>query len=222
MKGPYYEAFPVRSWPEFLWARKMLTATWGAIEGFFLQSHVDGCHESIAFAAYSGLLLDAVGMQKTARTELGKTWSGRIMALSEEKRHCLAKVVEELMWTGGAEIECIRDDNGKLWLMEWNPRFPAWIYGAAIAGHNLPGNLVSKATGYPIEDLHSVDSVETEFTRVVIEVPKRRGDKVTTRLGLSESANPSLQYNGGQHPSGMPTLSRILAERTPIEPCVAN
>jgi hypothetical protein len=38
----------------------------------------------------------------------------------------------------------VRDAQNQLWLLEVNPRFPAWIHGATIAGHNMSA-LSSKA-----------------------------------------------------------------------------
>jgi predicted ATP-grasp superfamily ATP-dependent carboligase len=80
-------------------------------------------------------------------------------------------MVKELNWTGGAELEMVRDLGGQLWLIEMNPRFPAWVHGATIAGHNLPALLIQAATGVTAQPAvtHS-----DEFTRIVIEVPVRR------------------------------------------------
>ena len=40
---------------------------------------------------------------------------------------------------------------GKLFIMEINPRFPAWIYLSAAAGQNQPASLVKLALGEPVE-----------------------------------------------------------------------
>ena len=49
------------------------------------------------------------------------------------------RVVSGLCWSGALELELMRHrDSGELYLIEINPRFPAWIQLAATAGQNLP------------------------------------------------------------------------------------
>ena len=52
-----------------------------------------------------------------------------------------------MSWKGGFEIELKRNDNGEIYLLEINPRFPAWIYTTAAAGQNMPLILVKMAMG---------------------------------------------------------------------------
>jgi carbamoyl-phosphate synthase large subunit len=46
------------------------------------------------------------------------------------------------------ELECIVDGE-KLYLVEINPRFPAWSYLATGVGVNLPARMVRRALGMP-------------------------------------------------------------------------
>jgi diaminopimelate decarboxylase len=69
------------------------------------------------------------------------------------------------------QLEMVRDMAGQLWLLECNPRFPAWIHGATIAGQNLPAMMVERATGRPAQAQRAAAS--KEFTRVVLKVPVR-------------------------------------------------
>jgi predicted ATP-grasp superfamily ATP-dependent carboligase len=64
----------------------------------------------------------------------------------------------------------VRDASDQPWLLEMNPRFPAWVHGATIAGHNLPALLVAAASGATAK---SSPNVSQEFTRVVVEIPVR-------------------------------------------------
>jgi carbamoyl-phosphate synthase large subunit len=41
--------------------------------------------------------------------------------------------------------------DGKSYIMEVNPRFPAWIYLSAAAGQNQPASLVKMAMGEKVE-----------------------------------------------------------------------
>lgn len=203
LKGPYYEARRVRNWLELKQARFDLSQTWSTTGNLFLQAHINGHEESIALCAYHGKLIDCVWMIKRDITPEGKTWAGRVSNVPEEVFYPLQKIVADLNWTGGAELEMIRDPSGTLWLIEWNPRFPAWIHGATIAGHNLPGSLVSEVTGVPAQKMTA--SVP-EFVRVVLEIPAKPQFPLPPLPDPSPSCfGPSLK-----HPSGMPMLARRL------------
>ncbi len=127
---------------------------------------------------------------------MNKTWAGDISEVSAEIETPLRKIIRKINWTGGAELEMVRDADGQLWLLEMNPRFPAWIHGATIAGLNLPAQLIEGATG--IEPQVS-PVISEEFTRVVLEIPVR------PRFPLSPLPEP---LGGGvghslKHPSGL-------------------
>ena len=202
LKGPFYEARRVRTWNELNLARAELAGMWST-DGLFLQAHITGYEESIVLAAYQGTVLDCVYMSKRDITPEGKTWAGQITELSEDIKVHLERIISDIKWTGGAELEMIRDVQGNLWLMEWNPRFPAWIYGSTIAGHNLPGLLVEKAANVPAK--------ETTFTcqgfvRIVLEIPLR------SQFPLPPLPEPAAGSFGLslKHPSGMPTLAQRM------------
>jgi diaminopimelate decarboxylase len=206
IKGPYYEAFPVTSWRQLLSQREQLQSRWKSRE-VFLQQHVDGPEESIAFSAHDGNLLDAVHMVKRERTPEGKTWAGRIQPVNGNLLTALSDLVARVNWTGGGEIEFVRGNDGELWLLEVNPRFPAWIHGASLAGHNLPAQLVEASTGHTALPTQSLSK---EFARVVVEIP--------TRDGIMLPVLPESSYMWGatsKHPSGMPVLAGRLAPSVP-------
>jgi diaminopimelate decarboxylase len=202
LKGPYYEAVRVRTWAEFENSRRVLTKAW-ATQKLFLQAHVTGYEESIAFAAYQGELLAAAHMKKRDLTELNKTWSGEVTPVCAEILESLRETVREIKWTGGAELEMVRDADDKLWLLEWNPRFPAWIHGATIAGENIVAALIEGASRISAKP---APKVAREFTRVVLEIP------VKSKFPLSPLPEP---FGGGighslKHPSGLPQFAKRL------------
>ncbi|HZI20464.1 MAG TPA: ATP-grasp domain-containing protein [Pyrinomonadaceae bacterium] len=203
LKGPYYEAVRAGSWAAFEGARTLMTRAWST-ERLFLQAHVTGYEESVMLCAYRGELLGCVRMRKRDLTEEGKTWAGDVTEVSEEFSAPLRRIVRELNWSGGAEIEMVRDAAGQLWMIEWNPRFPAWVHGATIAGKNLPALLVEGATGVaPLRTEPRSD----EFTRVVLEVPVR------AEFPLPPLAEPLAGSFGGhsmKHPSGTLALANRL------------
>ncbi len=206
VKGPWYEALNVKSWFEVKSACEVLSEAWST-STLFLQKHIAGHEESIVFAAYRGELLDAVYMEKRDITTEGKTWAGRISQVPSYLLNPLRSVIQHLGWTGGAELEMVRDNEGDLWLLEWNPRFPAWIHGSAIAGYNLPALLVERATGIPYV---TSEPQSTEFTRVVLEIPTRAGYP----LPPLPEPHPEKGILTLKHPSGMPILARRLKHMT--------
>lgn len=202
LKSPYYEARRVRSWTELELAREELTNTWST-EELFLQAHITGYEESIALCAYKGDLLDCIYMAKRDLTSDGKTWAGKVSEVPLTIYNALKDVIAELNWTGGAELEFVRDNKGILYLIDWNPRFPAWIYGAVIAGHNLPAKLVSVACK---QTFIESPPLAQEFTRVVIEIPTRPSLSLPS---LNESTKDTFGWSS-KHPSGMPLLAKRL------------
>ncbi|MDT5295122.1 MAG: diaminopimelate decarboxylase [Acidobacteriota bacterium] len=209
LKGPYYEAVRTHSWDVFERVRTLLSRAWST-ERLFLQAHVTGYEESVCFSAYRGELTGCVYMRKRELTEEGKTWAGDVTQVPDEFATPLREIVRDLNWTGGAELEMVRDAGGQLWLLECNPRFPAWIHGSTIAGHNLPALMVERATGVAAQ---TAAAVCEEFTRVVLEVPVR-----------SQFPLPSLPepFPGGighsmKHPSGTLALAERLHKLHIIE-----
>ncbi|MFL6536836.1 MAG: hypothetical protein ACJ8JD_01495, partial [Chthoniobacterales bacterium] len=134
LKGPYYEAVRTRSWDAFEAVRSALSKVWST-QRLFLQAHVSGYEESVMLSAYKGELLGCVSMRKRDLTEEGKTWAGDVREGPEEFATPLREIVRDVNWTGGAELEMVRDPEDNRWLLEWNPRFPAWVHGATIAGY---------------------------------------------------------------------------------------
>lgn len=209
LKGPYYEAVRTSSWDAFERMRAILTSAWST-DRLFLQAHVTGYEESVCFCAYHGEIVDSVYMRKRELTEEGKTWAGEVTDVPENFAAPLRKIVRQLNWTGGAELEMVRDAEGKLWLLECNPRFPAWIHGSTITGRNLPAAMIERASRIKAQ---KQEALSHEFTRVVLEIPVR-----------SEFPLPSLAepYPGGighslKHPSGTLALAERLQKLHIIE-----
>jgi diaminopimelate decarboxylase len=195
LKGPYYEAVRIHGWGGFQEMRSILSNAW-ATDTLFLQSHVSGYEESISLSAYKGELLDCIRMRKRDLTELSKTWAGDVSEVEGEMLDSLREMVRQINWTGGAELEMVRDADNQLWLLEVNPRFPAWIHGATITGINIPAALVEGATGVKAQE--SV-AIAEEFTRVVLEIP------VKSEYPLSPLPEPFGGRIGHslKHPSGL-------------------
>ena len=169
LKGPYYEAVRTQTWSDLQHWRAVLSSAWNT-ETLFLQSHVTGYEESIMLCAYHGEMIDAVYIRKRDLTDFGKTWAGDSSLVPDELLTPLRRIIRDLNWSGGAELEMVHDSGGQLWLLEWNPRFPAWVHGSTITGNNLPADLIEAASGARAEV--SVPTADA-FTRVVLEIPVR-------------------------------------------------
>jgi diaminopimelate decarboxylase len=207
LKGPYYDAARTPSWDVFQAARAALSKVWST-QRLYLQAHVSGYEESVMLSAYKGELLGAVSMRKRDITPEGKTWAGDISEVPDDFMKPLRAMVKELGWTGGGELEMVRDAGGQAWLLEMNPRFPAWVHGATIAGHNLPGLLVEKASGVRAQS--SPDQGQ-EFTRVVLEVPVRPEYPLPP---LPEPFAGAIGHSM-KHPSGLTSLAKKLHKANP-------
>lgn len=223
LKGPYYEALKVKNWADLENKRWKLKCAWST-ERLFLQAHVTGYEESVALAACKGELLRAVYMHKRDLTEMNKTWAGDVSEVPPALLDPLREIIREINWTGGAELEMVRDADDQLWLLEWNPRFPAWIHGATIAGHNLPALLIESATGSKAQPATQFCS---EFTRVVLEIPVRRefplpplpepfagkiGHSLKHPSGLLEFANRLHAFAGGESEAASQTKAPLIPE----------
>jgi len=112
-------------------------------------------------------------------------------------------MVRDTGWTGGGELEMVRDASDQLWLIEMNPRFPAWVHGATIAGHNLPALLVQAASGVKAQP---APAHSPEFTRVVLEVPVRPDYPLPP---LPEPFAGAVGHSM-KHPSGLTALAARL------------
>ncbi|HEX8214748.1 MAG TPA: ATP-grasp domain-containing protein [Allosphingosinicella sp.] len=207
LKGPYYDAARTPSWDSFEAARAALAKVWST-QRLFLQGHVSGYEESVMLSAYKGELLGAVSMRKRDITPEGKTWAGDICEVPNEFMIPLRRMVKALNWTGGGELEMVRDAAGQLWLLEMNPRFPAWVHGATIAGHNLPALLVQGATGTKAKP---APALSEEFTRVVLEVPVRDEYPLPP---LPEPYAGAIGHSM-KHPSGLTSLAKKLHKANP-------
>jgi carbamoyl-phosphate synthase large subunit len=119
-----------------------------------VQDFIQGEEYSVvALADRESNMVGAVAMKKFGINEKGTTWSGATIS-----DHCLLDLAEnlikDLQWVGPLEIEVIKKEgSNEPYIIEINPRFPAWIYLATRAGQNLPLALVQIATGEKVEKL---------------------------------------------------------------------
>ncbi|MFO0675443.1 MAG: hypothetical protein U0169_02840 [Polyangiaceae bacterium] len=203
LRGPYHDAVPITTWRDVAPVRRSLEAKWKT-DDLSLSAHVRGLEESICIAAHRGRIADAVHMTKRVTTPDGKTWAGRVANVPKDLLDPIEKAVRALEWTGGAEFEFLRGVDGRLWLMEVNPRFPAWIHGATLTGRNLPAALLGLAKGVPFEA--KVTAPSHEFTRVVSEIAVR-GD---LPLPLPAEPRHARGASNGKYGAALPAIVAML------------
>lgn len=150
VKGKFYEAYKAYSYEQAQAYFYKISAKWGT--PIILQQFVQGQELNVtALGDGQGKLIGAVPMRKTYITDTGKGWAG--ISLDDESLIEMARsLVENTKWAGGLELELIKEDStGDPYLIEINPRFPAWVYLAVGCGQNHPEALVSMAMGEKIE-----------------------------------------------------------------------
>lgn len=149
VKGRYYEAQIVHNSEAAVSAYHRLSAKWGL--PVIAQQFINGTEINVAgLGDGTGTTISAVPMRKLYITDKGKAWAG--ITIEDEALVTLArKFVSATHWKGGFELEIMRDNDGKLYVLEINPRFPAWIYLSAAAGQNQPASLVTLALGEHIK-----------------------------------------------------------------------
>lgn len=149
VKGKYYEAYVCHSLEQAQKAFYQLSAKWGS--PVIVQEFIKGTEINIAaLGDGNGNCISIIPMRKLYITDKGKAWAGITIEDADllELARQFAKITN---WRGGFELEIMRDASGKLFVMEVNPRFPAWIYLTAGAGQNQPAALVKMAMGEVVE-----------------------------------------------------------------------
>ena len=149
VKGKYYEATVAYTLEQAQKAFHKLNAKWGL--PIIVQEFISGTEVNIAaLGDGEGNTISAVPMRKLFITDKGKAWAG--ITLEEQSLIDLAeKFIQATKWRGGFEIEIMRTQDGKPYIMEVNPRFPAWIYLTVGAGQNQPAALVKLALGEKVK-----------------------------------------------------------------------
>ena len=149
VKGKYYEAFICQTLEQAQKAFHKLEAKWGL--PIIVQEFITGTEINIAaLGDGTGTTISVIPMRKLFITDKGKAWAG--VTLEDKTLVDLAKkFIKITNWRGGFELEIMRTVEGKPFIMEINPRFPAWIYLTVGAGQNQPASLVQMAMGKKVK-----------------------------------------------------------------------
>ena len=151
VKGIFYKAYRAYTLQEAISYFNKIVAEWGY--PVILQQVVSGEEMNVvAGGDGEGNSLGMIAIKKMWITELGKIWTG-ITIKNEELLKAAQRFIEVYGWKGAFELECIVDlKNNKIYLIEINPRFPAWSYFSTGVGVNIASNIVRKAFGLPVKE----------------------------------------------------------------------
>jgi carbamoyl-phosphate synthase large subunit len=168
VKGVYYGATVAHNEADAVAAFHRFAAQWGV--PIIVQKFVPGEEYNVAALGDGrGNSAGAVAMRKTMLTDKGKGWCGvaidnpELLALTEN-------VIGALNWRGPLEVEILKDaHSGEYYVIEINPRFPAWIYLSAGAGLNLPYLALRLALGLPLPQPLPAYRAGTMFVRISLD-----------------------------------------------------
>jgi len=153
IKGQFYDAYIAANEEQAKQAFHKLAAKWGL--PVIAQEFVKGTEVNvIALGDGKGNTIAAVPMRKQYITDKGKAWGGITLA-DNKMMELTSMIIQKTKWKGGMELELIKTNNGEYFLIEINPRIPAWVYLAVGAGQNIPDALIKLALGWDVKPMTS-------------------------------------------------------------------
>jgi carbamoyl-phosphate synthase large subunit len=169
VKGQFYDAYKAATLDEAVHHFNKIRMSWGL--PVVVQEYLKGEeYNTVAVGDGRGGCVGAVSMRKTIVTEKGKGFGGVVVADPDLDRFS-KEAIAGLGWRGPLELEALKAQrDGQYYLLEVNPRFPAWVRLATGAGQNLPLVVLKLALGEEIGPLpppqsgkffvrHSVDII---------------------------------------------------------------
>jgi len=155
IKGKFYDASIAYNLEQANNYFNKLSSKWGL--PIVVQEFVRGDEYNVTgLGDGEGNTIAAVPMRKQYITDKGKAWGG-ISIANEEMIELTNHFVSETKWRGGFELELMKSEDGIFYLIEINPRMPAWIYLAVGVGQNIPESLVNLALGNKVDPYTSFD-----------------------------------------------------------------
>lgn len=163
VKGRFYEAYPAETEEEIEKYFNSINAKWGL--PIIIQQYMKGEeYNVVAIGDGKGSLTCQIPIRKVIVTEKGKGFAA-VVINDLKLTYFTKKIIQALNWRGPLELEILKSfEDHKYYLLEINPRLPAWIALTAGAGQNFPEILVRLALGEKIKPL-TKSRVGTLFIR---------------------------------------------------------
>ncbi|WP_024790524.1 MULTISPECIES: carboxylate--amine ligase [unclassified Lebetimonas] len=176
VKGNYYKAYKAYNLDEAIEYFYKISNEWGF--PLLAQEVINGIEINyVGISNYE--LKGGVAIKKLTTTDLGKVWSA--VSIKNEKLLNLA-IEFSKNWRGAFELEAMVFEN-EIYLIEINPRFPAWVYFATDLGVNLPQILIELINGknvkqnleYPLEKMYIryVEEKSVDFNKFLTLMNKK-------------------------------------------------
>jgi len=155
VKGKFYDAYLAYNAEQVRMNYNKITAKWGL--PVIIQEFIRGTEVNVvALGDGKGNTIGAVPMRKQYITDKGKAWAG--ITLDDKKLLNLThEIIGAMKWRGGMELEIVKSSKNELYIIEINPRIPAWVYLAVGAGQNIPEALVKLAMGMEVQPFDSYE-----------------------------------------------------------------
>ena len=147
IKGAFYRAYLACNRQEAATHYNRIVAEWGI--PVIVQKVVSGDEMNVVGVGDgNGGSLGRIGIKKLSVTSIGKIWNG-VTIRHPGMLDASDRFLEVYGWKGGYELECIVD-GPDVYLIEINPRLPAWSYFATAIGINLPSQIVRSAMNWEV------------------------------------------------------------------------
>jgi len=155
VKGKFYDSNIAYNTEQITQHFNKINAKWGLpiiIQEFIYGSEVNVC----GIGDGNGNTIGAVPMRKLYITDKGKAWAG-VSLDDEQLLEITHKLVKKSKWKGPFEHEFMKTTDDEYYLLEINPRFPAWAYLTVGAGQNQIEAMVNLGMGKEVEPFTSYD-----------------------------------------------------------------
>ena len=144
IKGIFYKAYKAYNVAQATSYFNSIVSEWGY--PVIVQEVVSGEEMNVVGVGDGeGGHFGLVAIKKLWITSLGKIWTG-VTVKNEALLEGAQRFVSTYSWRGAFEFECIVRGS-TIYLIEVNPRFPAWVYFSTGVGVNLPSRLLKVALG---------------------------------------------------------------------------
>ncbi|MFH1319831.1 MAG: ATP-grasp domain-containing protein [Bacteroidota bacterium] len=156
VKGKFYDAYVANNNEQVISYFNTISAKWGV--PIVIQEFVKGTEVNVvALGDGKGNTIGAVPMRKQYITDKGKAWGG--ITIDDNKiLELTRKLIKNTKWKGGMELEIIKTKNNEYYIVEINPRIPAWVYLAVAAGQNIPEALVKLAMSIKVKPFNTYET----------------------------------------------------------------
>jgi carbamoyl-phosphate synthase large subunit len=146
IKGPFYDASRADSPAHATSLAARILAEWGG--PILVQQAIYGEeYDLLSVGDGQGGSLGSCAIKKLIVSSRGKGYAG-ITVHDEALTLAGDRLMKALTWLGPWECEFIRDRAGDYYLIEINPRFPAWADFPAAIGLNLVAKAVLQVLGH--------------------------------------------------------------------------